>query len=49
MKKLRLLLAVAIATFGLNACAGSPTAFENEEPECNPEVQDCGIKPVTGN
>ena len=45
MKKLRLLLLVAVASLGMNACTVSPTAPD----DCTPDAQDCPIKPVGGN
>ncbi|MGD2068396.1 MAG: hypothetical protein PVI57_06900 [Gemmatimonadota bacterium] len=45
MKKLRLVLFIAVATLGFNACTTSPVAPDDD---CNPEVQDCGIKPTSG-
>lgn len=45
MKKLRLILAIALVSLGVNACTGSPLALD----DCDPDVEDCEIKPVTGN
>ena len=47
MRKLRFVLAVAIATLGINACTGSPIAPDDGD-DCNPDVEDCIIKPVSG-
>ena len=47
MKKVRFLLAIAIATVGFTACTTNPVAPDGPQ-ECNAEFQDC-VKPTTGN
>lgn len=44
MKKLRLVLAIALVSFGVSACSTSPFAPD----DCDPDIEDC-IKPVSGN
>ena len=44
MKKLRLVLAIALVSLGVNACTASPMAPD----DCDPDVEDC-IKPGSGN
>lgn len=46
MKKLRLILLIAVASLGVNACTASPTAPD----DCDSEYQECGfgIKPTSG-